>query len=152
MNNLIGDEKVELISWIPENMATDIYNFNDEHIIAMETSFENNTNHFHTWFNGEGYHAISTGVLYTDRTLIKSYFGDENITISASNFPLPATLAQSLQKNTSLTIQGTGINGKTFHPQTRLNSRLGRIQPQILLPRFIPFFKEVLFHLIWLLV
>ena len=128
----------QLISWIPTEMAADLYNFNDEHIIGMETSVANNTKSFHTFFNGESYHAIATGVLYTDRTLAKSFFGDHNISISTNNFPLPArvqkfnsiffdksfiftkisifstlltaTLAQSLQKNTSFTIQGSIIS------------------------------------------
>ena len=107
---------VELIDWIPTTMQEDLYNFNEEHIIAMETGSPDMTNRFHTWFNGEAYHSLASAVLYTDRTLIQKFFSEstvelqDNISISARNSPLPATLAQSLEKNTSFTIQGNIIS------------------------------------------
>ena len=102
--------KVELVNWIPKNMEKDLYGFNDKYVIGMETGYKNPVTTLHTWFNGEALHAIASGVLYADRTLVELFFSGSNISISASNFPLPATLSQSLEKNTSFAIQGSIIS------------------------------------------
>ena len=113
LTGTVNGSDVELVDWIPDSIQQDPYGFNEKYIIGMETGsnsiFGNDVKTFHTWFNGEAYHSVASGVLYADRTLIETYFPDSDLTISTKNFPLPATSAQSLEKNTSFTIQGSII-------------------------------------------
>lgn len=118
MTNLTGIQMngsdVELVNWIPEHMQENLYEFNEKYVIGMETGLQvgyrgNMVKKFHTWFNGEAFHSVASGVLYTDKTLLETYFPGAGLDISTKNFPLPATLAQSLEKNTSFTIQGSII-------------------------------------------
>ena len=118
----------DLLEWIPEKMQEDLYNFNEDYIIALETNNDLTQLkvrfHQKNWiipqihdshqilkglFNGETYHGIGSAMEYVDRITLKKIFND-NSTIHSSNHPLPATLSQSLKKNTSFTIQGKFSN------------------------------------------
>ena len=104
-----------LRDWIPEQMAKDPYEFNQKYMIGMETFARTIRRDqplfkFYSWFNGEAYHSVASSVHYASLTLAHAVFGDDSsVSISAHNHPLPATLAQQLEKNTSFTIQGSII-------------------------------------------
>ena len=50
----------DLLAWIPEQMEKDLYNFNEDYIIALETN--DDLTYLKGLFNGESYHGIG-GIL-----------------------------------------------------------------------------------------
>ena len=88
----MGDQKTEdltsqnLSDWLPDTMEKDVVDFDNTYILAMDLHQDNSKFSINGWFNAEAYHAISTSLMYTSRTIAQSLFPSENITISGKAF------------------------------------------------------------------
>ena len=88
----MGDQKTEdltaqnLSDWLPDTMEKDVVDFDNTYILAMDLHHDNTKFSINGWFNAEAYHAISTSLMYTSRTIAQSLFPSENITISGRAF------------------------------------------------------------------